>query len=282
MVIMTDEIRTLRRDTGAGMMDCRRALVESLGDREAARLLLKKRGLAEVEKRSERETKEGRVFLHRYGPRAAMAAIGCETDFVARNSDFIATGSSIAAQVCEKRLATPDAVVETAIADIAGRIKENIVMKGLVCFEAGPGEFLETYLHGEGRIGVILRAGMDGAARTGEGALGELLHDLCLHIAAFNPLFRDQAAIPRSYMDEKQEAFRREIDEDEKLRTKAEALREGILAGKLKKHFAAISLLDQAFVKDETISVSDTLVGFAAREGATVSILEYAALRFGD
>jgi len=282
MATMTDEIRTLRRETGAGMMDCRRALEESLGDRETARLLLKQRGLAEVEKRAERETKEGRVFLHRGSSRAALAAIACETDFVARNADFIATGSSIAARACDKRLSAPDAEVETAIAEIVGRIKENIVMKGLVCIEAGPGDFLETYLHGEGRIGVILRAGAEGAGRTGEAALRVLLHYLCLHIAAFQPLYADQASIPRSYRDEKEEAFRREVDEDEKLRTKAATLREGIIAGKLKKHLAAISLLDQAFVRDETMSVREALGAFAAGEGAAISILEFAVLRAGD
>ncbi|HUX37846.1 MAG TPA: translation elongation factor Ts [Rectinemataceae bacterium] len=278
MAITAKDIKALRQKTGAGMMACKRALEESGGDEGGAEALLKERGLVEVEKRADRATLEGRVFVHQDEGKAALLALACETDFVARNELFVAAGARMAALACAGALRGPDSAIEALVSELAGLIKENIAVKGMAFFEAGPDESLDAYVHGEGGIGVVVKASIGARGQPGSRTISPFLHDLALHVAAFDPLYVEESKIPESYRQEREAAFREEMAEDQRLRGKPEKMLEGILSGKLRKHFASISLLDQNFVKDETISVAEALRRQAAEAGIAFSITDFARL----
>ena len=279
MTITTTDIRELRQATGAGIMDCKRALEDAAGDRSAAALLLKERGLLEIEKRAERAMREGRVFLRRSDARIALAALSCETDFVSRGGEFIAAGEAIAARVCEEGLRSPDPAIEEAVIELGRKFKENIALGGMTFVDLSPGELSDSYLHGEGSIGAIVRARASGPRPESQADTAALIHDLALHVAAYRPRFVDQKSIPDSHRREKEEAFRQEIAEDERLRSKPAAMLESILAGKLRKHWASVSLLDQAFVKDESVTVAQALARHREARGVGLEVMEFALLQ---
>jgi elongation factor Ts len=269
------DIKLLRATTNAGMLDCRKALAEAEGDVAVAESLLKEWGLAGVEKRLDRATNEGRIFIHESGPKAAMAEITCETDFVVRNELFVAAGEKIAEIACGKGLSSPDSEIEALIASLASVIKENISLGRFAFMEAAPGERIATYVHGDGRLGALVLA----RAEAGDEAF---LHDLALHVAAFKPLFVDEAAVPEAYKRERLEDFAKEIEEDEKLRGKPAKVLEGIVAGKLRKHLAEATFLGHRFVRDETITVAEAIAKLGAETGRSLAILAFACFKIGE
>lgn len=279
MEIKAQDIKTLREKTGAGMMDCKKALTEAGGDPVAAEKLIKEWGLAGVEKRSGRATNEGRVFVKQEGGRVSMVEVACETDFVARNEDFIKSGAVLADLVLKKGASAPDAEMEAMIRDMASVIKENITLKRVACVNAGPGEVLHTYVHGEGTLGVVVKAKTDKPADAG---IQAFIHDIALHIAAFRPLFLDRSRVDPAYLAEQEEIFRKQIDGDEKMKGKPANVLEGIVKGKVNKLMADICLMDQGFVKDEKQAVAKVMADVAKTAGASLSILDYVVFRVGE
>lgn len=284
MEAVISDIKYLRARTEAGMQDCRRALAEAEGDRGEAERLLREWGLAAVRKRADRETREGAVFVHEEGGSAAMVELVCETDFVSRNAQFRKAGAEAARHAWSSRLEAPDARLEELAAGLASVMKENISARRVACMEAGRAELVASYLHGEGAVGVLLRLGIEAGPGVGAGddRVPALAHDLALHIAAYRPLFLDEAAIPASYREERLALIRREIEEDPAARAKSEAIRMGMVAGRLRKHFAAICLLGHGFVKDEERSVAEVLAEFAAETGSVVSVRAFSSFRAGE
>jgi len=279
MDIKAGDIKTLREKTGAGMMDCKKALVEAKGDTAAAEKLLKEWGLAGLEKRSGRATNEGRVFVKDDGVKVAMVEIACETDFVARNEDFIKAGASMASMVHEKELTAPNEALEAIVRDMAIVIKENITLKRVSCVKAAAGEVLHTYIHGEGTVGVTVKAKTD---KPEDPSIKAFIHDIALHIAAFQPKFLDRSQVSVAYLTEQQEIFHKQIEGDEKMKGKPANVLEGIIKGKVNKLMSEICLLDQGFVKDEKQTVAKVMGDVAKAAGASLSIVKYVAFRVGD
>jgi elongation factor Ts len=276
------DIKYLRSKTEAGMQDCRRALAESEGDREAAERLLKEWGLAAVQKRADREAREGSVFIHEEGASAAMVELVCETDFVSRNDLFRKAGAEAARHAWAARLGAPDPKLAELAASLASVMKENIQARRVAFMAAGPSGLVVSYLHGEGALGVLLRLGAGAGATAREARVLALAHDLALHIAAYRPLFLDEASIPAAYREERLALIRKEVEEDPAAQAKSEAIREGMVAGRLRKHFAAICLLGHAFVKDEARTVAELLADFAAETGFAVTVEGFASFRAGE
>ncbi len=279
MDIKAQDIKTLREKTGAGMMDCKKALTEAGGDPVAAEKLIKEWGLAGVEKRSGRATNEGRVFIKEEGGKVGMAEVACETDFVARNEDFIKSGAVLASQVHKKEVSAPDAEMETMIRDMASVIKENITLKRVICVKAAAGEVLHTYVHGEGTLGVIVKVRTD---KPGDPTIQSFIHDTALHIAAFRPLFLDRGRVDAKYLAEQQDIFQKQIEGDEKMKGKPANVLEGIVKGKVNKLMAEICLMDQGFVKDEKQTVAKVMADTAKSAGASLSIVDYVVFRVGE
>lgn len=282
MEIKASDIKNLREKTGAGMMDCKKALTEAAGDIVAAEKLLREWGMAGVEKRAGRATNEGRIFVAESKNALSLVEIACETDFVARNADFIASGSKIADAALAAKANSGTAELENMVKDIASVIKENIALKRVRYFEAKAGEYLHAYLHGEGRIGVVVKAKAADASVFGNESVKAYVHDIALHIAAFNPMFLDQSKPDAGWVKEQQEIFAKQVELDEKMKSKPAKVIEGILVGKLKKLMAEVCLLDQGFVKDEKMTVAAALAAVKKETGLEFAIVDYAYIRVGE
>ncbi|PKL05820.1 MAG: translation elongation factor Ts [Spirochaetae bacterium HGW-Spirochaetae-9] len=281
MVVSIENLKALRESTGAGMMDCKKALLEAKGDQDAAKALIAEWGLAVAVKRADRETHEGRVAiaLRLGGGIAGLAALACETDFVSSNELYKKAVQSIAAEVLTRRLSAPNAAVEAIVADMSLRMKEHIVLKGIGCVEADADEYLDTYLHGDGSIGVALTIKADRPSCFQSAEVRALLHDLCLQIAARNPGFVKREDVPPVLIEEKLKEFRDDIDADPKFSDKSEALKTNVIAGRLRKFLATNCLLEQAFIKDESMSVEAYLAAIRKAAGADLEIAGF--LRLG-
>ncbi|HEY9054783.1 MAG TPA: translation elongation factor Ts [Rectinemataceae bacterium] len=282
MEIKSTDIKALREKTGAGMMDCKRALSEAEGDFAGAEKLLREWGMAGVEKRSGRATNEGRIFSAESVSAISAVEIACETDFVARNDDFIAAGNKIASKALADRATSATPELESMVKDIASVIKENIALKRVRYFEAADGELLHSYSHGEGKIFVVVKARAASSDAFSDGAVTSFIHDVALHVAAFNPMFLDQSVPDKAWVKEQEEIFAKQVELDEKMKNKPAKVVEGILAGKLKKLMAEVCLMDQGFVKDEKLSVAQALAAVKKQSGKDFSIVEYAYLKVGE
>lgn len=280
--IKASDIKNLREKTGAGMMDCKKALVEAEGDFDLAERKLKEWGLAGVAKRSGRATNEGRVFFAVSDAAIALVEVACETDFVCRNDDFIAGGRKMATLSLEKGYSGPAPELEDIVKDLASVIKENITLKRVKLVKAGQGEYLHSYEHGEGKLGVVVKVKSDKPEAFKTPAVIEFVHDLALHVAAFRPMFVDQSRIGQDWVKEQEEIFKKQVEGDEKMAGKPAKVVEGILAGKLKKLMSEICLVDQGFVKDEKQPVKAVLAAVGKAAGATLSIVDYEYMKVGE
>jgi elongation factor Ts len=257
MNITAESVRQLRERTGAGMMECKRALVETGGDLDAAAEWLRKSGLAKADKKAARIAAEGTVAIERSGLDAALVEVNCETDFVARSDQF----QEFARDVASVALAQNPASLEALMAQQQGsatleerrrvliaKIGENISVRRFARVSA-PG-VLGTYLHG-GRIGalVALRGGGEDLAR-----------DLAMHVAATNPAYIDAAQVPAAVLEKERSI----LAEQTRAEKKPAEIVAKMVEGRLRKYLAEITLLGQPFVKDPDVSVEKLLKKSAA------------------
>ena len=256
-------VKSLRDRTGAGMMDCKKALLEAGGDEEQAIDLLRQWGAAKAAKRAERETSEGLVEVLSRGDATAMVAVSTETDFVARNDEYQDFARRLAGAVIEADL--PDGEVMSGedllarpefrqfaeeVVDLRSKIGENIQVHRAVRFAAGDTGALATYLHFGGKIGVAVE--LEGA--TGDAVEG-LARDVAMHVAAARPAGVGPEDIPADV----QARERAVLTEQTKAEGKPEQIVEKIVDGRMRKFFEQNSLLLQAFVKDPDTTISDLL-----------------------
>ena len=282
MEISASDVKKLREKTGAGMMECKNALASCEGDFDRAEKLLKEKGLAAVEKRSGRATNEGKIFVGTENDAAVLVELATETDFVARNPEFVALGDRIAARALEKGCTEPNAELSALVTDLATKIRENMSLKRLRLLKAGPGELLGSYIHGDGVIGVVVKLGADKPEVLQQDGAKALAFDLAMHIAAFNPLALDRDRVDPAFLREQEEIFRKQQEQDEKLQGKPEKVLENILRGKVNKYLADICLLEQGFVKDEKLTVAQALAERGKALGAALSVNDYAYFKVGQ
>ena len=282
MEIKANDIKALREKTGAGMMDCKKALVEAAGDMGKAEKTLKEWGLAGVEKRAGRATNEGRIFMAGNDQKLVALEIACETDFVARNEDFIKFGQKAAQTCLDKGWSTVTPELETMVKDVASVIKENISPKRVVMQTAAANEHLHSYMHGEGRICVVVKAKADKAEAFSNPEIKGFIHDVALHIADFNPTFLDQSRVSDAWLKEQQEIFAKQVEGDEKIKGKPATVIQGILKGKVNKLMSDMCLMDQGFVKDEKQKVSAFAQALQKSSGLNFTIADFAYVRVGE
>jgi elongation factor Ts len=280
--IKASDIKQLREKTGAGMMDCKKALTEAKGDFAGAEKILREWGMAGVEKRAGRATNEGRIFLKEAPGKIALVEIVCETDFVCRNKDFIAAGNKVVEIAFAKGYDKPNPELESQVKDLAAIIKENIALKRVRLVTAGAGEYLHAYVHGEGTLAVIVKFRSDKSDAFANEKVKAFVHDVALHIAAFNPMFLDQTKPSPVWIQEQKDIFKKQVELDEKLKGKPDKVIQGVLAGKLKKLMSEISLLDQGFVKEEKTPVAQALAAVAKEAGAKLEIVDFVYVKIGE
>ena len=285
--ISAAEVKALREKTGAGMMECKNALVETDGDFAKAEKLLKEKGLAALEKRAGRATNAGKIFIKTKdngaaGSTTVLVEMVAETDFVARNDEFISLGGTIADRVLEKGFTEPNEELNGMVTDLATKIRENMSLKRIKTIKAAAGEYLTSYIHGDGAIGVVVKFGADNADAFKNEEIKAFAFTLALHVAAFNPIALDQTKIDADWLKEQEGIFRKQMEQDESMKGKPANVLENILKGKVSKFLKDISLMDQAYVKDEKMTVAQALADAAKRLGAKINVLEFVYFRAGE
>ncbi len=278
MEIKAADVKRLRDKTGAGMLDCKKALNEAGGDFAEAEKKLKEMGLAAAAKRSGRATEEGRIFTKVGEKTAAILELACETDFVARNADFIKLGEKLLDTIIEKNKSEIDDELNEMVKDTISTIKENMTLKRFSTLKIGENELIREYVHGEGAIGVLVKLKAESAETLQKDEVKQFAFDTALHIAAFNPLYLDRESVDKSYLEEQEAIFRKQAEN----LGKPEKVLEGIVKGKLNKHFSEICLLDQGFVKEEKQSVEKMMKSIAKEAGGDLTISNFAYYRVGE
>ncbi|MDR0641895.1 MAG: translation elongation factor Ts [Treponema sp.] len=285
MAVTAEDVKRLREKTGAGMMECKKALVDTGGNFEQAERLLKEKGLAALEKRSDRATNEGKVFIKVKDKAAVLVELASETDFVARNPDFIALGAEIAGRVLDKGYTGINDELAALVQDLATKIRENMSLKRIRVVKAEAGEYLTQYIHGDGNIGVVVKMGAARGDVFEKQEAKDFAFTIALHIAAFNPAALSRDKLDAAYLKEQEEIFRKQMEGDEKLskirESKPEQF-EKILQGKLNKRIQEICLLDQGYVKDEKISVAKALGDCGKQLGTEISVKDYVYFKVGQ
>ena len=252
-------------------MECKKALVEADGDASRAEKILKELGLAAAAKRSGRATNEGRVFTTVRDSTAAILEMGCETDFVARNTEFIEYGNRILDKIATEKLTGTNPELEGMVTELVSKIKENITIARFAQIPVAKDEFAVDYVHGEGSIGVIVKLKLEKPELADSPRVKEFAFDTALHIAAFNPLYLDPKAVDPAYLKEQEEIFTVQA----KNLGKPENVVQGIVKGKINKHMSEICLLNQGFVKEDKKSVSQVAAEVSKEVGGQVTIAEY-------
>ncbi len=279
MEIKATDVKKLREKTGAGMMDCKKALAEAGGDAAKAEKILKELGLAAAAKRGGRATNEGRVFTHVGDARAAIVEVACETDFVARNRDFVALGAGIARDMAATGKPALDPEYAARVQDAITLIKENMNIRRGETLEIGDGELVCDYIHGEtGRIGVLVKVTVSDPSIITHDAVKEFAFDVALHVAAFRPTFLSADSADPIYVAEQEEIFLTQA----KALGKPENVTKGIASGKLKKHLAEICLLEQGFVKDEKRTVAQVAKDIGRDIGGSLNVGAFVYYMVGE
>ncbi len=257
MEITAAMVRELREKSGAGMMDCKKALAETGGDLEQAFDHLRKAGLKSAEKKASREMEEGRVHSETTGSLGAMVEVTCETDFVARTPDFDTFVADLVGHAMEHRPADAGELlsqtwkgggtVQDSIKQVVGKLGENISVSRVVTYENTAGR-VASYIHHNDKVGVLVSVATD----KGEEAEA-ILKDLCFHIAFHNPECLAREELDANLIEREKGIFQAEVAD------KPENIREKIVAGKLEKFYAERVLPEQRWVRDDKLTVQKAL-----------------------
>ena len=248
MSFTAKDVQALRQSSGAGMMDCKKALEATNGDMDAAKQWLREKGLAASAKRDDRESTQGVVALSIDCPKAAIVKLKCETDFVASSDGFIAEANALAALVREKgEGAVGDRAKE--LEDLRILLKEKIELGDVIQLESAPGNILDSYVHVQGGRGVnVVVVEMSGATE-------ELAHDIAVHIAFARPKYLKKEDVPADVVA----AERATLETVTRNEGKPEAAIAKIVDGRIQGFFKDVVLLEQPYAKDDKKSVAQVI-----------------------
>ena len=247
--ISTSAISSLRSRTGVSILECKKALEDAAGDEEKAIELLRKRGIALAAKKAARDQSEGLIFGKEKSGTAALVYVKCETDFVARDDNFLALGEALVSTLLADGEAAAKKLAETKVPEAVQKLGENISLGALHRIESS---VLGRYVHTNGKIGVIVAL---------EGGTAEIAKDVAMHAAAMNPRYVTPQHVPAGDIVKEKEIWKEQLSKE----GKPEAILEKIMIGKEKKFREENALTTQAFVKDPGKTVTQYL------NGATIS-----------
>jgi len=293
MGITASMVKELRESTGAGMMDCKRALAEANGDMAAAVDILRTKGLADLAKKAGRATNEGVIggLASDDGRTGALIEVNCETDFVARNADFKSFVLELAGQVlsgapadvpallAQPYTARPDITVEQLLGEIVGKLGENMGIPRFVRYElTTPAGLIAVYIHGVGNIGVMVEvsAGSEGAAASAA-AVG-FAKDVAMQIAAASPVAVRREEVPADIVAHELSIYKAQAAET----GKPEQIQEKIALGRLEKYYKEFCLMEQTFVKNVDITVKQHAEQASAAAGAPLGVVRFQRLVLGE
>lgn len=270
------DVGKLRESTGAGLMDCKKALAECKGDMNAAIDYLRKKGTVSAAKKASRETKEGAIVQHiQPGAKAGvLVEINCETDFVARNEIFGAFAAEIARKLASQ--ATIESLEPDRVAAVA-KIGENIQIPRFVRYEVQGNGMVAAYIHTGAKVGVLVEVGANKEGTAAQEEFKQLVRDITLQIAAGHPAVISREQIPADVLAKEKEIAA------EQVKNKPPQAIAKIVEGKLEKFYQGICLLDQGFVKrNSEVSVKEHIGGIAKQLGDEISIRRFARFQVGD
>lgn len=291
MAVTAKMVKDLREQTGAGMMDCKKALSETNGDMDAAVEYLRKNGQAKAEKKADRIAAEGLVDVVSEGNSAAIVEVNSETDFVANNDKFkgyvrevanaaLATkAADIDAFLADKWISDPSKTVKEALDEEIAVIGEKLSIRRFKKVTAENG-LVVSYIHGGGRIGVVINA--DCANPNDD--VKEALHNVAMQIAALNPKYIRDSDVDQEYLDHETEIIKAQIENDPKESAKPDKVKAGIVKGRLNKELKEVCLMDQVYVKaeDGKQSVAKYLDQVAKAAGTDLTIKEFVRFETGE
>jgi elongation factor Ts len=275
-------VKALRDQTGAGMMECKKALADATGNVERAVELLRERGLAKGAKRAGRATSEGTIALALDGAAAGIVELGCETDFVAKTDDF----QGLAKAIASAALGNPDAQtpadllaranLREQVQAASGKLGENVELKRCARLAVPGTGRTGGYVHAGGRLGVIVA--LESAA--GGDGLERLAKDVAMHVAAHDPspVAIDRDGVPKPLLEKETEILRRQAEAE----GKPPQVTERIVEGRLKKFYTEVCLLEQAFVKNPDQSVRQLLEEAGKKLGQPVRVTGFVRFKLGE
>lgn len=278
MAITAEIVKKLRDATGAGMMDCKNALMKSNGDFDVANKYLKEMGLAAIAKRQDRATNNGRVFVRVTDDKTVIVQLSCETDFVAGNAQFAELGENICSAIIEKGYTAINDELNAMVNDLITVIKENMSLKQVIVTSLGENEFASSYVHGAGSLGVVVTFKTDKPSLINDEQVKEFANDCALHVAAFTPSYLTTSEVDPAYIAEQNEIFTAQAA----LLGKPAKVVEGIVKGKLSKHLAEICFLQQKFVKDDSVTVEQKAKDVGKAAGGKLEIVHYTYVLAGS
>lgn len=273
MAITASMVKDLRTKTGAGMMDCKKALVEAEGDMEKAVDILREKGLSQAAKKASRVAAEGAVVsaISADGKVGTIVEVNCETDFVGSNDDFRALAARIAQQIIavnpadvEALLASEmdDKAVKDQVTEAVAKIGENISVRRFVRYESAEGA-VYSYIHGGGKIGVLVEM---------KGADAELGKDVAMQVAAANPSYLDRTQVPQAEIEHEKEVLAVEARNE----GKPEKIIEKMVLGRINKYYKEVCLVDQEFIKDGDLTIAKLL------KSKNAEVVRFARFQLGE
>ena len=285
MAFTAKDVQALREKTGCGMMDCKKALVETNGDMDAAVDFLREKGLAQQAKKASRVAAEGTVLATVFGNVGVVVELNAETDFVANGEPFKVLTEKVAKVVAEQNPADVDALLACAengvtvadmIQEVFLAVRENIKVRRFARYEG----VLSTYVHAGGKIGVMVKFDTDAAADNA--VFSEMAKDVAMQIAAVNPLYLDKESVPAEVVAKEKDILVQQMKEDPKMANKPEAVLGKIVEGKIGKYYTENCLLEQAFVKDGDYTVGKYVAAKAKELGTDVKVVSFVRFEKGE
>lgn len=280
-------VKELRELTGAGMMDCKKVLVQTGGDIEKAVEELRKKGLGKAAKKADRLASEGSISVKISDDfkKATITEINSETDFVAKNEKFKSMTDTVTSHIHENEITTQEELIKTEIDGMPfeeylktqiATIGENLVVRRFATVKVGENGIVNGYLHSNGKVGVILAAKCD-SEKTCQGAK-DLLKNIAMHAAAMAPKYLNEESIPASVLEKEEEIAKAQLQKE----GKPEKIWDKIIPGKLAKFKSENTLLGQKFVMDDKKSVGEVLKEKAKELGGEIEIVEYIRFELGE
>ena len=285
MAFTAKDVAELRKQTGCGMMDCKKALVESNGDFEAAVKYLREKGMAATAKKADRIAAEGIVDIMTIGDTTAIVEVNSETDFVAKNATFQEFVKEILKTIIANKPADVDALlaseyvggglVSEALSEQIYKIGEKLSIRRFQVVEG----VVSTYIHGLGATGVIVSFDTDLADKDG---FKECAKNVALQTAAMEVKYLDKESVPASVLAEEEAILINQMKEDPKMANKPEQVLQNIVKGRLGKFFENNCLLEQAYVKDDSMSVAKYVASVAKELGGYIKVTGYVRYDKGE
>ncbi|MBG87592.1 MAG: translation elongation factor Ts [Verrucomicrobiales bacterium] len=272
--ITASAVKELRQRTGVGMMDCKKALTEADGDIDAAIDILRKKGAAKAVKKGDRDANEGLIAQNISGDSKSgvLVEVNCETDFVAKNDDFKGYCDGVAKSLND----SPETDLEEGRIAAVQKMGENIKISRSDRWQVDGEGALASYIHTGGKVGVLVEVGTGKGDTPGSDAFKQLVRDITLQIAAASPQSVDRDGLDTAELDKEKEIIR------EQMKDKPEKALEGIIRGKMEKHFQTCCLIDQGFVKQNgDISVKEHIANVAKEVDDEISVRRFLRYQVG-